>query len=193
MGCGSSKRRHHGVSLPAEPSPRPRGADPAARLAELYAAGQIDRDTYLDYKDGLERGILDAAAIERLARGERAETRSEPGLAAELRALTGEVVALKNRISGLAGEGARLQARLDKLGSRAEEALDEQGMDAHELFTEKQEIQERLEAIRSERERLEGLLERLEAARSELEARKAEARIAQTLERLERGTTGGRS
>lgn len=191
MGCGSSKRRHHGIALPAGPAPRPQAADPAARLAALYAAGQIDRDTYLDYKDGLERGVLDAAAIERLARGERVETRTGPGLAAELRAFADEVVALRNRISGLAGEGARLQARLDKLESRAEEALDERGMDAHELFTEKQEIQERLEAIRRERERLEELLERLEAARSELEARRAEARIAQTLERLEKGKQGG--
>ncbi|WP_456446021.1 hypothetical protein [Oceanithermus sp.] len=191
MGCGSSKRRHHGIALPTDPAPRTRAADPAARLAALYAAGQIDRDTYLDYKDGLERGVLDAAAIERLARGERVETRSEPGLAAELRALDDEVVALRNRISGLAGEGARLQARLSKLESRAEKALDEQGMDAHELFTEKQEIQERLEAIRRERQRLEELLERLEAARSEIEARKAEARIAQTLERLEKGKQGG--
>lgn len=191
MGCGSGKRRHHGIALPADPAPRPQATDPAARLAALYAAGQIDRDTYLDYKGGLERGVLDAAAIERLARGERVETRSEPGLAAELRALADEVVALRNRISGLAGEGARLQARLSKLESRAEEALDEQGMDAHELFTEKQEIQERLEAIGRERQRLEELLERLEAARSELEARKAEARIAQTLERLEKGKQGG--
>lgn len=191
MGCGSSRRRHHGIALPEDPAPRTRTVDPAARLAALYAAGQIDRDTYLDYKDGLERGVLDAAAIERLARGEHVETRSEPGLAAELQALDGEVVALRNRISGLAGEGARLQARLAKLESRAGEVLDEKGMDAHGLFTEKQEIQERLQAIGRERQRLEELLERLEAARSELEARKAEMRIAQTLERFEKGKQGG--
>lgn len=193
MGCGSSKRHRHLHLDPAPAVPRREGPDPGARLGELYAAGQIDRDTYLEYKDRFERGILDAAAVERLVREGRSQAHSEPGLAAELRALADEETALANRVSGLREEGARLEARLRKLESRAEEVLDQQGFDAHELFTEKQEIQERLQAIYRERERLEGLLARLTKARSELEARRAEERIERTLERLERRTAGGNS
>ncbi len=193
MGCGSSRsRRHHTriidlVEIREEAPARRAEPDPLEELATLYAKGRIDRDTFLRYRELGEDGRLSMEDIRALREGKLpATTSGDPGLEAELKALSEEIIGVRNRVSALREERARLLAELERASSRAEGALEDSGLEAHDLFKDKVAKEERLRRLETEIARLGASLEKLEALFQELEAERLEAKVDAWAERVAR-------
>ncbi len=191
MGCGSSHRHHMRsfdvTEMKEERAQEQRPPDPLEELATLYAKGKIDRDTFLSYRERAEEGRLSRVDIQLLREGKALDVQQEdPGVEAELKALSEEIVGLRNQVSALREERARLLVDLERASAKAEGALDSGGLEVHSLFKDKLAKEERLNRLESEYTRLSQSLEKLEHLYRDLEAERIEARVDVWAERVAR-------